>query len=86
MPGSEYQDNSEWMLLWGSEDFCSLGKKKAKKGKNLSSCAIQCSLFGHAFNTQRVHMSHKTDRYAHSSNATFESWPESYNSQRDVDL
>lgn len=31
MPGSEYQDDSEWMLLWGSEDFCSLGKKKQRK-------------------------------------------------------
>lgn len=42
----------------------SLGTK-TKKGNDLSSGGILCSLFGHASDTQRVYMSRKTDRYAH---------------------
>lgn len=85
MPGSEYQEDSEWMLLWGGLSTW-LSRQKAKKGKDLSSCVNHCFLFGHAFNTERVQMSYKTDRCAHRTNATSESWPEFYNSQCDVDL
>lgn len=66
----------------GSE-YLALGQKKGKDPSSLVSPKV--SLFDHASNTQRVQMSHRTDRYAHRTIAPSESWPGIYN-QCDVDL
>lgn len=85
VPGSEHP-RGQWMdafvWIWGLGSL----RQKAKKGRDLSSCVTQCSLFGHALNTRCVQMSYKTDRYAHKTKSTFVRWPELYNSQCDVDF
>lgn len=61
-------------------------RQKAKKGTDLSFCVTQYFKFGHALNTGHVRMSYKTDKYAHRTNTTSESWPALDSSQNDVDL